>query len=371
VTYRFVSLERVQPGLRHLIAAAVALLLLVGDTVRGSPRAPAVVVYARGLQAPVDLTAAPGGEGKLYVVEQRGRIRIIDRGRVLRRPFLDIRGRVRYRGNIGMFSLAFDPLYRRNHFFYVYYAGRQGNVWLVRFRSRRGVGIRSTARVLLHVRASPDPFSHDGGGLTFGPGGYLYLGVGDGFDNAAPQDLDSLLGKILRIDVRHLGEPPAVVAFGLREPWRFSFDGRTGDLYIGDVGGTRWEEIDYVANGQPRPNFGWSVYEGPTKISSRPLTDPAALTLPLFAYRHPRKGCAAVVGGFVYRGRRVPSLRGRYVFGDLCTGVIKSFRVVAGKATDVRRFAELPTVLASFGRDSRGELYAVSVNDGVIFRLER
>ncbi|MFL5927428.1 MAG: PQQ-dependent sugar dehydrogenase [Gaiellaceae bacterium] len=349
---------------RGLSTVGVLAGVVIFATAASGRSRPRFVVVARGFVAPSAIAAAPEEVNRLYVAEQAGRIRVVEHGRVLRRPFLDIRGRVRAVGNLGLFSFVFDPGYRANHLFYVYYAGERGNAWLVRFRSRRGVAVRASAHVLFHIRASASADAHDGGGLAVGPDGALYRGVGDGFVNAAPQDLSSPLGKILRLDVRR-PTAPAIVAYGLRNPWRLAFDRRNGGMFVGDVGESHWEEVDYRRPGT-RPNFGWSVYEGRTKVSDRPLTDPAALTPPLYAYRHPRSGCAAVIGGYVYRGHSVPSLRGRYVFGDLCGGAVWSLRPGQTSAT---RIGVVPTVVSSFGEDSRGELYAAAVNTGAVYRL--
>jgi glucose/arabinose dehydrogenase len=230
-----------------------------------------------------------------------------------------------------------------------------------------------SARVLLHAKASPHPLAHVGGHLAFGPDGRLYVGVGDGLVPEAAQDLSSPLGKILRLDVDHPGRAPQVAAFGLRNPWRFSFDRLSGDLYVGDVGDLRWEEVNYVRR-RPAfvPNFGWSAFEGRQRVSWRRITSREALTFPIVAYRHARRGCSSVIGGYVYRGRELPRARGRYFYGDLCRGRVWSVRVVAGRATEWRREPiVVPELLSSFGEDARGELYAVSLAAGVLYRLVR
>lgn len=330
-----------------------------------------LVPVVSGLRAPVYVTAPRTEPGRLYAVEQAGVIRVVSRGRVLPRPFLDIRGRVRVTQLQGLLSLAFHPRYAGNRRFYVLYTGRRGNLYVVEFRSRRGRGDLRTARVLLRAKASPHPLAHVGGHLAFGPDARLYVGVGDGLIPEAAQDLASPLGKILRLDVDRPEPPQEIVALGLRNPWRFSFDRANGDLYIGDVGDLRWEEVNYL---RPRadfvPNFGWSAYEGRQRVSWRPLTARESLTFPVVAYRHPRRGCTSVIGGYVYRGRAAPSARGRYVYGDLCSGKVSSLRLVGGRARDRR--AEpivVPRLLSSFGEDARGELYAVSLGGGTVYSL--
>lgn len=324
-----------------------------------------------GLRAPVYATAPRTEPGRLYVVEQAGVIRIVSRGRVLSQPFLDIRSRVRVTRLQGLLSLTFHPRYAGNRRFYVLYTGRGGNLYVVEFRSRRGRGVRGSARVLLRAKASPHPLAHVGGQLAFGPDGRLYVGIGDGLLPEAAQDLASPLGKILRLDVERPERAAEVAAFGLRNPWRFSFDRANGDLYVGDVGDLRWEEVNYVRR-RPGfvPNFGWSAYEARQRVSWRPITGREALTFPIAAYRHARRGCSSVIGGYVYRGREAP-MRGRYVYGDLCSGRVWSLRVVRGRATERR--AEpvvVPRLLASFGEDASGELYAVSLAGGTIYRLD-
>jgi glucose/arabinose dehydrogenase len=356
------------------VAAAVfAALTCVGasEAERDATQTLRLVPIASGFHAPVYVTAPRSEPGRLYVVEQAGVVRVVSRGQVLRQPFLDIRSRVRVTQLQGLLSLAFHPRYARNRRFYVQYTGRRGNVYVVEFRSGGGRGVLRSGRVIFHARALPHPLAHVGGHLAFGRDGHLYVGVGDGLLPEAAQDLASPLGKILRIDVDRRDRPPEVVALGLRNPWRFSFDRATGDLYIGDVGDRRWEEIDYVSPRSAVPiNFGWSAYEGRQRVSWRPLTARETLTFPIVAYAHARRGCSSVVGGYVYRGGALPGARGRYVFGDLCSGRVWSLRVLRGRATDRRTEpVVVPRLLSSFGEDARGELYAVSLAAGVLYRF--
>jgi glucose/arabinose dehydrogenase len=352
------------------LAALVVLALLPVGAATGRGTTVHLVPVVSGLRAPLFLTATRSEPNRLYVVEQAGVIRVIDGGKVQRRPFLDIRGRVRSGALLGLFSIAFHPRYASNHRFYVVYSGRKGNVYVVELRSRGGIGLPSSARVILRYHTSADPTSHDGGQLAFGADGKLYVGTGDGLDRAAAQDPESLLGKVLRIDVDGPVAPPEVYAYGLRNPWRFSFDRTTGDLYIGDVGGGRWEEIDRRPRGGDSPtNFGWGAYEGREHVSDTPL-GPEAPTPPIAFYRHRKGACSAVVGGYVYRGRVLPADRGRYFYGDLCSGLVWSVRVSRGKATAWRREPiVVPQLLASFGEDAAGELYAVSLTGGTVYRL--
>jgi glucose/arabinose dehydrogenase len=330
-----------------------------------------LVPVVTGLNAPVYVTAPRSQPGRLYVVEQAGRIRVVVGGKLQRRLFLDIHSRVRSGDLLGLFSLAFHPGYPRDPRFYVDYTGRNGSVYVVEFRVRRGRGLPDSARVVLRLQTAPDRFSHDGGQLAFGPDGRLYVGVGDGLDAPAAQDPASPLGKVLRIDVDTPFAPPETVLTGLRNPWRFSFDLRTGDLFVGDVGAEHWEEVDYLRHGAiDGRDLGWPLYEGREPVGAVPSSPPPGLTFPLVVYPHPPEGCSAVVGGYVYRGRALPAYRGRYLYGDLCRGVVWSLRVRGGVAADRRRERiVVPKLLVSFGKDARGELYAVSLDGDTVYRL--
>ncbi|MDQ5821284.1 MAG: PQQ-dependent sugar dehydrogenase, partial [Actinomycetota bacterium] len=351
------------PPLRRLLLGCSLCGLLAAGAAAGArpPASPLrLVPVVSGLREPLYLTAPRSELDRLYIVEKRGVIRVAVRGRLRPNPFLDIRSRVRTTQLLGLFSVAFHPAYARNRRFFVHYSGRNGNVYVVEFRSSGGHALLQTARVVFRAKTSPHPLAHVGGQLAFGPDGHLYVGLGDGLIPEAAQDLASPLGKIIRLDVDRPDQPFEVVAYGLRNPWRFSFDRQNGDLYVGDVGDLHWEEVDYLsARNAVVPNFGWSAFEGRRRISEAPLTAPEALTFPLAAYRHPKRGCSSMIGGYVYRGRRLAHERGRYFYGDLCTGTVRSLRVVGGKARAVRREAfVVPELLASFGEDARGELYA-------------
>jgi glucose/arabinose dehydrogenase len=355
-----------------VLAGAVALALLPVGQATGRSTSIQLVPVVSGLRAPLYVTAPSSERNRLYVVEQAGVIRVIAGGKLLRRPFLDIRGRVRSGALLGLFSVTFHPHYASNHRFYVDYSGRNGNVYVIELRARGGIGLPSSARVILRFHTSADPTSHDGGQLAFGRDGRLYVGTGDGLDRAAPQNPESLLGKVLRIDVDDPAAEPEVYAYGLRNPWRFSFDRATGNLYIGDVGGGRWEEIDRRPRGSASPaNFGWSAYEGREQVRDTPL-GPDAPIPPIAFYRHRKGACSAVVGGYVYRGRALPGDRGRYFYGDLCSGLVWSVLISGGKATAWRREPiVVPQLLASFGEDAAGELYAVSLTGGTVYRIMR
>jgi glucose/arabinose dehydrogenase len=346
--------------------ARVALFLAVAlgaIAVGGSSAAPSaslrLVTVARGLQSPVDVVQAPGEPDRLYVVEQPGRIRVLERGRVAARPFLDIRPLVAYGGEQGLLGLAFSPGYARDHTFYVNYTARpDGSTRIVRYRARNGRALAGSAQEILRV---DQPYSnHNGGNLEFGPDGRLWVGLGDGGSGGDPenraQNPDTLLGKLFTLDVNQSKPEPQIVAVGLRNPWRYSFDRTTKDLWIGDVGQGDIEEIDHL----PRRttglvNFGWDVYEGRSQFEDKPL-GPGRLVQPVAQYTHD-EGCS-VTGGYVYRGSAVPRLRGRYVFGDYCSGTIWSMSARGG-AMRVER-VKVPG-LTSFGESLNGaQLYAVS-----------
>jgi glucose/arabinose dehydrogenase len=327
-----------------------------------------IVRVARGFDAPVYVAATPSEPARLYIVEQPGRIYVLDKGK--RRLFMDIRGRVGADGSEqGLLSMTFHPNYAKNRRFYVNYTGNDGHTRVVEFRSDGRRARLSTARQLLFVR---QPFSnHNGGQVEFGPDGKLYVGMGDGGSGGDPQNNGqnprAQLAKLLRANPLSVDWETA--GYGLRNPWRFSFDRKTGELYIGDVGQNEREEIDHRPRGAPPANYGWARYEGSrTNASEVELDPPSPLVFPIFEYNH-NEGCS-VTGGYVYRGSAVPAAVGRYFFGDYCSGRVWSLKVVDGKATGVRREPFDVSSLSSFGEGARGELYLVS-HEGAIYRLAR
>jgi glucose/arabinose dehydrogenase len=357
-------------GLVLATALSVVSLLVVSGSALGADGAFRRVVVARGLVEPVQVTAPRSEARRLYVVEQRGTIRVVDRGTLRRSFFLDVRHSVVAGGEQGLLGLAFDPNYATNRFIYVNYTDKAGDTKVVRYRTNGSRAIPASALVLLSI---DQPYAnHNGGGVAFGPDGGLYVGTGDGGSGGDPenraQNMQSLLGKMLRLDVSRPGSAPEIVGLGLRNPWRYSFDRRTGDLYIGDVGQGEVEEVDYT----PRvsaglENYGWDVFEGSRHFEDKTAgPGPGRLVFPVYEYSHQR-GCT-VVGGYVYRGKARPAERGRYTFGDYCSGVVWSLRMSGGKAVGVRteRF-KIPS-LSSFGEDAAGELYATSL-EGVVYRI--
>ena len=335
----------------------------------GSGGALRIVEVASGLEAPVHAAAAPGEPDRLYVVEQVGRIRILEGGRVRERPFLDVTDRVLSGGEQGLLSVAFHPDYETNGLFYVNYTNEAGDTRVEEFRAAGGAA-PAESRTLLAVE---QPYAnHNGGQLAFGPDGLLYVGMGDGGSGGDPenraQDLGSRLGKLLRLDVDTRGAEWEIVAYGLRNPWRFSFDRESGDLWIGDVGQQELEEIDFVPADKVGEllNFGWDVFEGSAVYEDKEPTPDGRLVGPLSEYTH-EFGCS-VTGGFVYRGSDArEKARGRYFFGDYCSGRIWSLARWRGEVTR-RGHPFRVAQLTSFAEDGRGELYLLS-GDGTIYRL--
>jgi glucose/arabinose dehydrogenase len=346
--------------------------MLVSFLVAAALAAPASVSlqpYASGLRSLTGISSTPAEPNRLYAVEQSGRIRYLVNGRV-RGTFIDLRDRITSGGEQGLLSVAFHPNYARNHRFYVDYTDKQGNTRVVEFRSRNGRGQKSTARQLLFVR---QPYAnHNGGDLQFDRNGLLYVGMGDGGSAGDPgnraQNPAQRLGKLLRINPLKRRARWQMVGLGLRNPWRYSFDSATGDLYIGDVGQGSWEEIDYrpAASIGRLANYGWHVFEGRVRYANSAL-GPGQLVSPVHVYSHADNNCS-VTGGYVYRGHTVAAAAGRYFFGDYCSGMVWSLRMVSGSATDVRLESFRVGSLTSFGVDASGELY-LATGTGRIFKL--
>lgn len=333
-------------------------------------------LIASGLTRPVDVRSARDGSGRLFVIEKYGAIRIFKDGALLPQPFINIDDRVNDTSNeMGLLGLAFHPDFERNGFFYVNYTGSGGHTRISRFQANGDTADPNSEKVLLIV---DQPFpNHNGGAVVFGPDGYLYLGLGDGGAAGDPfkngQNTRSLLGKILRIDVNN-GDPYAIPAdnpfgnevwaYGLRNPWRISFDRATGDLWIGDVGQNALEEIDFLPASSPGGvNFGWSIMEGSRGYDGDP--DPS-LTLPVAEYSH-EFGCS-VTGGYVYRGS-MPEWNGIYFYGDYCSGIIWGLIRLNGQWQSQVLF-EAGVTITSFGEDEAGEVYLASDN-GSLYILAR
>jgi glucose/arabinose dehydrogenase len=319
-----------------------------------------------GLDAPVGMASTPSEPNRLYIVEQPGSVRIVENGKLLPDTFLDIRSEVKSGGEQGLLSLAFDPGYESNRLFYVDYTDANGDTRVVEYQAGDAAPVRR--RELLFV---DQPYAnHNGGQLAFGPDGRLYVGMGDGGAGGDPenraQNLDERLGKLLSTDPHGSGGW-RIEGYGLRNPWRFSFDRETGDLWIGDVGQGSWEEIDHTPRSSPGlENYGWDVYEGRHLYENKDPNPAGRLLVPVYEYSHDL-GCS-VTGGFVYRGDAIPAARGRYFFADYCSDRMWSLVLHDGKAADVRRDAVPVSSLSSFGEDAHGELYILS-QEGEVVKL--
>lgn len=357
------------------------------------------VMVADGLSSPLFVTAPPEDFNRLFVVERGGRIEIVKNGALVDVDFLSIASRLSTGGERGLLGMAFHPDYAATGEFFLNYTNLEGDIELARFHvsADPDVGDPSGEPVLVVDHPNVQR-NHYGGWIEFGPDGYLYMSVGDALTSAeSAQDIEqNLLGKILRLDVdgddfpldpdRNYAIPPSnpfvgvagddeIFVYGLRNPWRCGFDRETGDLFIGDVGTSNWEEINVVpASGTAGLNFGWPLFEGPgCKLGP---CDPIGLTFPIHAYSHSDPNVCAVAGGEVYRGCAIPDLQGTYFFGDFCSGQVWSLRY-DGAVTDLReRTAELDPpgsatlgTVVSFGHDAAGELYLCDLAGGVVRKI--
>jgi glucose/arabinose dehydrogenase len=346
---------------------------------------------AQGFQQPTFATHAGDGSGRMFVVEKAGRIRILRGNAVDEQPFLDITDRVGSSGSEqGLFAVAFHPNYRTNGQFFVNYTDENGDTVIARFRvsndpDRADVGSAATL-----LRIDQPEANHNGGQIAFGPDGYLYIGMGDGGgagDRHGPigngQNGEALLGKILRIDVNgqapygipphnpfvgRAGMRPEIWATGMRNPWRFSFDRATGDLFIADVGQNETEEIDFEPARSPGGrNYGWNVMEGSGCFRPTSGCDQSNKELPVAEYNHDQ-GCS-VTGGYRYRGRAEPSFVGVYFFADYCSGRIWGLTPAQNGAWTKTELFQADSGISSFGEDEQGELYVMDLSTGVLSRL--
>jgi hypothetical protein len=369
-------------------------------TISAGATANAAIVYAA---APVTLRAtevasavnpvfltAPPGDSRQFVVERAGRIRILQNGNFLATPFADISARVLTAGEGGLLSIAFDPAYTSNGRVYLYYIDRNQNIVIERLTVSADANVADPASSLVIIRIPHPNFqNHFGGTVAFGPDGYLYVGTGDGGGAGDPprnaQNLNVLLGKLLRLDVSassaaqpyaipagnpyvgQAGRRAEIWASGLRNPWRYTFDGN--QLYIADVGQDQREEIDVAASSAAGLNYGWNIVEG-TACYGTASCDRTGMTAPVFDYDHGGGACS-ITGGFVYRGTAMPELAGQYFYSDYCAGFIKSGVVAGGALTSQKDWgiANLGNIV-SFGRDGQGELYVIS-GSGKIYKLGR
>jgi glucose/arabinose dehydrogenase len=358
----------------------------LGDPPAELSRKLTLLRVARGLARPVALEFAPGdASGRLFVVEQhKGRVRILRRGagaemKIDGTPFFDLQGKVSRGNEQGLLGLVFHPDFARNRRLYVNYTDPKGTTHVVEYKVDASNPDRvdmATARQIFRLE---QPYSnHNAGDLEFGPEGKLYVGMGDGGAAGDPlnagQDAKNLLGKMLRFDVDAREPKPEIVQMGLRNPWRYAFDARTGDLYIGDVGQNRWEFVYVVpADAIEGHNFGWNVVEG-NHCYKRKDCDPSPFTPAVVDYDH-SQGCS-ITGGEVYRGKAIPELDGVYFYADYCTSLIRSFRWTregVHQHWDWRKALDpgaKVSQISSFGHDAEGELYVVSLT-GEIYKLVR
>jgi glucose/arabinose dehydrogenase len=388
--------QRRRSAVLALLALVALVALIVGcgggsdssDTSTGAQQPPGggqVRLEKVGdFDQPDYVTQAPGSDD-LYVVERQGSVRIVRGGEIVSTPALDIRDRVTSDGEEqGLLSIAFPPDFQSSREVYAYYTGLNQDQYVVGYRvAADGSFDADSERLILHMADFAS--NHNGGLLLFGPDGLLYIGTGDGGIADDPQrngqNTDSLLGKILRIDPQPSGDRPYTVRspgplgegarpeicdYGLRNPWRFSFDRASGALLIGDVGQNTMEEIDYVpADRVCGNNFGWSAFEGNDRFNED-QTAPNAVP-PILTYSHDDGGCS-VAGGYVVRDRGLPSLYGRYVYGDFCVGELRSLEPATPRARDDRSLGLEVSSLSSFGEDNAGHIYAVSL-EGPVYRL--
>ncbi|HEY3612053.1 MAG TPA: PQQ-dependent sugar dehydrogenase [Gaiellales bacterium] len=377
--------------LRLLLAlAALATPSLVSATAQAAPPFRLAKV-ADGLSSPVYVTSAPGDK-RLFVVEQGGTIRTILNGKVSAKPYADLTRYVVSGGEQGLLSVAFSPRFEQTGKLYVYFTNKQGNEVVWELHARKGAAtIRPGHRQLLEI---PDSESnHNGGQLQFGPDGMLYIGDGDGGGGGDKhgahgngQNPGVLLGKLMRIDpstrtgslpygipkgnpfVGKAGYRPEIWALGLRNPWRYSFDSATGDLWIGDVGQDTWEEVDHLKKGVSGANFGWNRYEGMHDFATDTPLAGGTLTSPVAEYNH-SEGCS-ITGGYVYRGTHIAGLSGRYVYADYCSGKLWTLGTSGGAPRDVSSVVTAAGVksIVSFGQDASGMLYVCS-GQGQLYRF--
>lgn len=341
---------------------------------------------ATGLERPVSMVS-PASDSRLFVVEQTGRIRIIQNGLQVTTPFLDLAAKVLAINDVndeqGLLGLAFHPQYATNGFFFVFYMDVNQDIVVERYQVSANPNVANAVGTLVLKIPHRVHTSHNGGGLAFGPDGFLYISLGDGGCCGDPlfngQNLNSLLGKVLRLDVSTVpytippsnpfvgqaGSRGEIWAYGLRNPWRIDIDATTSVLYIADVGEATVEEVDAVPLSVAGPNFGWKIMEG-TRCVQAPCSS-AGLTLPVAEYLH-AEGCS-ITGGFVYRGSQIPGLLGHYLYSDYCAGFLRSFLLVNGAATQQRDWNIAPPgSVTSFGRDATGELYLLT-REGAVFRI--
>ncbi|HLZ44672.1 MAG TPA: PQQ-dependent sugar dehydrogenase [Gemmatimonadales bacterium] len=378
---------------RFAVCATSQLVLLACngflETGKTTPTGTPTLSYIGSFNSPTYITAIPGDTARLFVTEQGGAIKVLHHDTAQARPFLDLTGKISSGGERGLFSIAFDPQYATNGRFFVYFTDPNGDIRVVRYNvsSNPDSADPTTADTILAI---PHPVNnnHNGGQLEFGPDNMLWIGTGDGGGTGDPdtnaQNTHRLLGKLLRLDVSgasgyaipadnpfksDTSGAPEVWSWGLRNPWRFSFDRTTGDLYIGDVGQDLYEEVDVATTGALRgkgANYGWNIMEGLHCYADTTCVE-TNLVLPQVEYLHAFGDCA-ITGGYVYRGSALPELQGVYFFADFCTGATRGFRYPGGQPADWSQLLRPGVDISSFGQDGRGELYIVQLS-GPVWRI--
>lgn len=361
----------------------------------GNPRVDFVPVI-QGLSAPLGLVNAGDGSNRLFIVQRGGAIRIQDGSGLVAAPFIDLRDTVLAGGEQGLLSVAFHPDYTNNGYFFVFYTDKEGDVTLARYQRSANPNIADPQSevVLLEIPKPGNPYfrNHNGGHIQFGPDGYLYVSIGDGGDGGDPfnnaQNGNSLFGKMLRLDVNNFNIPPyysipatnpyvnnaavrdEVWALGLRNPWRWSFDRLTGDMWIADVGQGLWEEVNYrPANSTGAINYGWRCYEGNNAFNTAGCAPVGSYQAPIFQYPHnSTTGGFSITGGYVFRGPGAPLLTGWYLCADYVSGNLWKIYPNNGAWT-VYQQSGLPSNISSFGESEDGTLYAVSLGGGTIYRV--
>lgn len=383
-----------------LLAVAVALvlwLLLRPPVVKPTPtplsttsEAKAqLALFSSGVSNPTSIVSTGvAGDKRLFVIDQSGKIRIINStGTVVSESFLDISSLVMFSGEAGLLGLTFSPHYATDGYFYVDYIDKNLTTVVARYHvsSDANTADTSTAQVILTQK---QPYTnHNGGALAFGPDGYLYIAFGDGGDAGDPgnrgQDTTTLLGKLLRIDVSKLpytspsdnpfvgkaGAKPEIWDFGLRNPWRISFDSKTHELYIADVGQGEVEEINVEQPGKGGNNYGWRCYEGTKDFKTDGCKAKSTYIFPQLTYDHTEGRCS-VTGGYVYRGKKYPDLSGKYFYADYCGGQVYSMQRGENGAYAATKMLQAPYRISTFGQDNNGELYLADYGTGAIYQIQ-
>jgi glucose/arabinose dehydrogenase len=347
-------------------------------------------LFASGLQSPTAITSTPStADKRLFVLEQSGKIRVINQsGELESEAFLDISSKTLSGGELGLLGLAFHPKYEANGYFYVDYTDKEMNTVVSRFKvsANSNIADANSEKVLLSVK---QPYkNHNGGAVVFGPDNYLYIALGDGGSAGDPenraQDKNSFFGKLLRIDINtgepysipktnpfmgQLGVKQEVWAYGLRNPWRVSFDRATGDLYIADVGQGELEEVDMQKkSSKGGENYGWRCYEADKPYNNKGCADASHYIAPPLSYDHQEKRCS-ITGGYVYRGTKYKALQGKYIYGDYCNGQLFYANNQNGKLNGVAE-ANTPYYISTFGQGDDGEIYFADYKTGNIYHIQ-